>query len=536
MTLTDRPLRGILTGILTGALALTIAPTGGGQSADVIVRGTDMVAVAAAVAEHGGSVELEIGLIDAVSASVPATALDALRADGRVAEVTADARVQLAAKAGELDKRHRGITPDDAVTKTGGQKMMKGEKKGKVKTEPMDGTGIDVAIIDSGVKPGRVIKGKSLKQGVNLSFDDDDASRDGYGHGTAMASIIVGNTKTYSGSAADARVIDVKVADRSGMADISQVLAGLDWAVSNRNADDMNIRVISLSFGTDGSNDYAASPLAYAVEAAWRNGIVVVASAGNHGDSLGRLSLPAIDPYVIAVGAADVLDVTSPSDLSAASVPSWSATGDGVRNPDLVAPGRSVLAAIPEDSLIATQNPGAIENGDYILGSGTSQATAYTAGIVASMLEARPALTPDEVKAMLTSTAYDLTNVPATRDGHGVLNLSALFPDGKLIATPSNVAQIHGWSDGTGSLDGDRGSFILEDANGNLLSGENTVTGAFDRDAWLGSTWSGSTWSGSTWSGSTWSGSTWSGSTWSGSTWSGSTWSGSTWSSVRWGE
>ncbi len=570
-----RPLRGILTGILTGALALTIAPPGDGGSADVIVRGTDLDAVAAAVSDHGGDVEFEIALIDAVSARVPSAALAALTADARVIAVTADAPVALAGKSKDEDKdedkdnkkkkeskteskkerekqerekiekaekeldkdaerdanetaaastevsddldddgedlatEHRGVTPEEASHRLGGKDMDD--------ITNFDGDGVDVAVVDSGVNPSKALKGDRIEHAINLSMED--TKTDGFGHGTAMASIIAGDTKKYEGVGRGSRIIDVKVADKNGLTDVSQVLAGIDWVVSNRNTDGRNIRVMSLSFGTDGTNEYASSPLAYAVEAAWRHGIIVVVSAGNHGDSLGRLTSPAIDPYVIAVGAADLTNVSSFKDLDATVVPNWSAHGDGVRNPDIVAPGRSVLAAVSPGSRVYEENPNSIE-GEYVLGSGTSHAAAFTAGVVAAMVEANPAVTPDEVKALLRQTAHDLTHVPATQDGAGVLNLVALFPKGKLAKVIGDATQNFPVSTGDGPLDGDRGRFLLEDADGNLLTGENTVVGSFDRDAWKGSTWSGSTWSGSTWSGSTWSGSTWSGSTWSGSTWS----------------
>ncbi len=512
MTFTDRPLRGILTGILTGALALTIAPPGGGGTADVIVRGTNLAAVSAAVTDLGGDIELEIGLINAVSASVPSGLVDALSNDPRVTDVSVDAPVQLAntTDARMADTQAAGRAPVQAAREIGGAAML---------NSPYDGDGVDVAIIDSGVADVRGME--RVQHAIDLSLGDE-TGRDSYGHGTVMASILGFSSGNQRGISPNAGIIDVKVADENGLVDISQILAGIDWVVSNRNTDGRNIRVLSLSFGTDGKNAYASSPMAYAVEAAWRHGIVVVVAAGNHGDSLGRLSSPAIDPHVISVGA---LDLGTSARIGDETVPAWSAKGDGVRNPDVIAPGRSIFGASSPGSAIETQNPDARE-GMFIRGSGTSHATAFTAGIVANMLEANPSLTPDQVKRMLVSTAYDLTDVPATKDGAGAINLNRLFPNGELMAAPGARAahQNFAYSDGTGSLDGDRGSFILEDANGRRLTGEQTVLGKFDRDAWAGSTWSGSTWSGSTWSGSTWSGSTWSGSTWSGSTWSSALW------------
>ncbi len=525
----SRILRGILTGILTGALALSALPDAETQLSDVIVRGGDLDLVAAAVAQHGGVVQSRLSLIDGVAARVPTALLPALDADTRTLEVSPDAPVQLLGR--DLDQKHRGQTGEEAAIAVGGGPL--------VWNSDDDGTGIDVALVDSGIDTA-ALPGTRVVRGPNLSFDTETGDR--YGHGTAMAGIIAGNTRFFGGTAREARLVDVKVADSRGVADVSQVLAGIDWVVTNRATDGRNIRVLSLSFGTDGANPASVSPLAYAVEAAWRHGITVVAAAGNHGDELGRLTSPAIDPWIIAVGAAEV--TTDGHGGMVASVPAWSAAGDGTRNPDLVAPGRSLLGGRAPDSAVATAHPDAQE-GSYLLGSGTSQATAFTAGVVASLLEADPSLRPDEVKALLRSTARPLDADPR-RAGAGLLDLGALFPQGQLTAPPVAADQDHVWSDGSGPLDGDRGRFVLEDAEGNRLTGEQTVVGEFDRESWLGSTWTGSTWTGSTWTGSTWTGSTWTGSTWTGSTWTGSTWTGSTWTgstwtgstwtNVRWGE
>ena len=81
-------------------------------------------------------------------------------------------------------------------------------------------------------------------------------------------------------------------------------------------------------------------PLAYAVENAWKNGIVVVASGGNEGDRTTNLANPASDPHVLAVGALDSAGTVSTADDT---VPSWSTDGTERRHVDVTAPGVSVL-------------------------------------------------------------------------------------------------------------------------------------------------------------------------------------------------
>ncbi len=440
------------------------------------------------------------------------------------------------------------------------------------------GGGVGVAVIDTGINPVNGLTGNDkVTDGPDLSFDaleDDLRFRDLHGHGTNMAAIIAANNTTSGdGVAPGSHLVNVKVGAGDGTVDVSQVIAAIDWVVANRNINGSNIGVINLAYDTDAAADHRLDPLSHAVENAWRHGIVVVVAGGNDGRSIGRLGNPALNPYVIAVGAAE-------PDSAAAEgwrVPSWSSTGDDVRNLDVVAPGATVLSAGVAGSYLADSYPNAIcetKRGDVLVrGSGTSQAAAAVAGAVAVMLEDRPELTPDQVKYLLTSTATVLTNDrgdprPAKQQGHGLVNLAAALT----APTPgAEAAQTHAPSTGLGTLDAARGSFYVG-TDGDLLDGELTAFGG-DWDAatwaeastagtawsnqiytngdnsWIGGTWSGATWSGATWSGATWSGATWSGATWSGASWSGSdlvgrvvvgrvvvgaTWSGASWSGASW--
>ena len=337
--------------------------------------------------------------------------------------------------------------------------------------------------------------------------------------------------------APDARLVNVKVADSTGATDVSQVIAGIDWVVQHRHDNGLNIRVLNLSFGTDSAQGYRDDPLAFAAEVAWRNGIVVVVAAGNEGTGTGHLSDPAIDPYVLSVGANAAAGTPSVSDDA---VTDFSSRGDGVRNPDLVAPGKSLVGLRVPGSWIDKNHPEGLVNDRYFRGSGTSQAAATVSGAVADLLQQRPSLTPDQVKALLTGTAAPVPNAPAVAQGAGMINVNAAVN----AATP---AAVQSWarSTGAGSLEAARGSLHLE-RDGVRLDGERDIFGQpFDTGAmatvteagssWSGGTWNGSSWSGSSWSGSSWSGSSWSGSTWSGSSWSGSSWSGSSWSDAMWG-
>jgi serine protease AprX len=424
------------------------------------------------------------------------------------------------------------------------------------------GKGVDVALIDSGVSPvAGLAAPDKVVYGPDLSFESQApnlTNYDTYGHGTFMAGVIAGNDGSpggYRGMAPDARIISLKVATADGGTDVTQMIAAIDWVVQHAHDPGFNIRVLNLSYGTNSTQSYQSDPLAYAVEQAWRHGIVVVASAGNTGYQRGNaapgIADPGYDPYVLAVGAADSLGTPSLADDRVASFSASSSGCGSCRSPDLVAPGAHVQGLqVPNSYVDANHSEGAL--GDrYFRGSGTSEAAAVMAGAVALVLQRYPQMSPDLVKRYFQSNAQKLASYDSQAQGAGELRLAPM-----LKASPqwSYTGQHFTAATGTGTIEGSRGQDHVS-RDGVPLTGEDDIFGApvdtsalakaeaaastwsggtWNGDTWSRSTWSGSTWSGSTWSGSAWSGSTWSGSTWSGSTWSGSSWSGSTWSGSSW--
>ncbi|MCP3854033.1 MAG: S8 family serine peptidase [Actinomycetia bacterium] len=371
-----------------------------------------------------------------------------------------------------------------------------------------DGTGIDVALIDSGVAPVDGLDGTNVLHGPDLSGEGrfaEVAYLDTYGHGTHMAGIIAGQRAGEPGVAPGARIVSLKVAGADGTTTVAQVVAAIDWVVDHHDTDGLNIRVLNLSLGQAGVSDHKGDVLSAAVERAWDAGIFVVVAAGNRGETQAHLDSPAIDPYVLAVGAVD----STTSFRSRHQDPtSWTARGDGDRNPDLAAPGRSIASYRVPGSTVDQLAPKARYGDDLFLGSGTSQSAAVMSGIAARLLEDNPSMTPTDLKRTLTRASRSTA-------GKVVVGAGAIH-GGIAWRNPRTGTQDHDKAAGPGT--------------GIVAPTGSTWSGG----GWSGSTWSGSTWSGSTWSGSTWSGSTWSGSTWSGSTWSGSTWSGSTWSGNGW--
>jgi serine protease AprX len=425
------------------------------------------------------------------------------------------------------------------------------------------GKGVGVALIDTGVIQVRGLDTGNVVNGPDLSFDSQDPATayvDGYGHGTHLASIIAGRDAVgtpasytdpgrFTGIAPDANLVNVKVGAANGGVDVSQIIAAIDWVVQHRKDEALNIRVINLSYGTDSVQDSLVDPLAFAVENAWKNGIVVVAAGGNEGDTTRNLANPASDPHILAVGAMDSAGTVTTADDT---VPSWSTDGTAKRHVDLTAPGVSVLGLRVSGAAADTANPQARVGDRFARASGTSMAAAVVSGEVALLLQAKPDLTPDQVKQILTGSANGLNNVSVLMAGAGTTDLRKA-----LKTVPKAVADPAPWGTGTGSLEKSRGSFrvVLGDpATGSLSPvGEVDVFGQVwnaadwakksnDRKAWKDGQWRGVTLAAKGWKDTGASKKSWPAATWSytdkattaSGDWSARMWRDGAWSARMW--
>ena len=209
------------------------------------------------------------------------------------------------------------------------------------------GEGVDVALIDTGVSRVDGLMAPARSSTVPTSRSSPRRRTSGTSTRTGMArswpASSPANSAEYRGMAPGARIVSVKVGVADGGTDVSQVIAAIDWVVQHRRDGDLNIRIINLSYGTNSAQDYKVDPLAYAAEQAWNEGIVVVAAAGNYGfqshmNNAPALSDPAIDRYVIAVGASDSNGTLTQVDDKVPAFSPWPKRG-ATRSVDLIAPG-----------------------------------------------------------------------------------------------------------------------------------------------------------------------------------------------------
>jgi subtilisin family serine protease len=316
----------------------------------------------------------------------------------------------------------------------------------KLWSQGYNGTGVTVAVIDSGVDSdhpdfqGKLIGFYDLVNGRNdLTPGDGITAYDDNGHGTACAWLIAGSGEgtnyTYTGLAPGAKLLIVKALDSQGSADDSTIAQGIEYAVSR------NVDVISLSIGgawTESAQFPDASILA--AQAAVQAGIMVVVAAGNSGPAASSITSPGVTQEVITVGAS----------IGSTDVVAFSSRGPVIRNettpmgvvakPDVLAPGYEILSGITP-----TASANEYERitdpqftADYALWSGTSAATPQIAAVAALLIDKHPGLSPIQLKTFLMAGATDLGADPM-EEGYGLVNATK---SSEMIANTSGILTI----------------------------------------------------------------------------------------------
>lgn len=257
------------------------------------------------------------------------------------------------------------------------------------------GKGVKVAILDTGISAHSDLK---IAGGVSLvkytsSYTDDN------GHGTFVAGVIGAqdNGKGLIGEAPDASIYAVKILDTQGNGSTEDLASGINWAIQNK----MDIVNMSIAFPQD-------SPVVeQMLQTAHDQGILLIAAAGNKGTAnttQDTIEFPAKSSYVMAVTAVD-------DNLERAS---FSATG---AEADVAAPGANIVSTST--------------NGRYELRDGTSVAAPFVAGLAATLKQAYPQLTNDQLRHLIEVNSIDLGT--AGRDdlyGYGMISFQHVFDPG----------------------------------------------------------------------------------------------------------
>ncbi|HEX8335994.1 MAG TPA: S8 family peptidase, partial [Pyrinomonadaceae bacterium] len=405
------------------------------------------------ISARGGRVLRRYGSFKSAAVELPAGALAALAELPEVRYISKDRPTRLLGH----------------VSLTTGADAVRTQPASGGGTYTLDGTGIGIAVIDSGISHSH---DSFLDQNGNSRIVADvdftgsgSPAGDPFGHGTHVAALAAGNgsvaSGAYTGIAPNANVINLRALDEDGLGTTAGLLDALEWVMDNRAT--YNIRVVNISLGTAAVDSYLYDPLCLAVRGLVDAGVVVVAAAGNEGKNAdgqkvyGLIHSPGIEPSAITVGASNAFDTDARGDDGVTTYSSrgptrsyWTDSSnvvhhDNLVKPDLVAPGNKLVSAQSAGNALITAHPElqAFADGDpdhsMMRQSGTSMATPLVSGAAALLLQANPSLTPNMVKMMLMYTAQPLAGFNMFEQGAGQLNIEGAIRLAKVVRTDLNA-------------------------------------------------------------------------------------------------
>ncbi|TME99853.1 MAG: hypothetical protein E6I52_14790 [Chloroflexi bacterium] len=400
--------------------------------------------------------------------------------------------------------------------------------------------GVTVAVLDSGVASDVDLTDNQNRVVARVSFAGpmDPQHPDPGGHGTHIAGTIAGDgTRSngeYVGMDPHANVASVQVLDYKGNGRVSSVLRGLSWVLGHKR--DLNIKVVNMSLGTPPVGAYRTDPLAAGVEVAWKNGITVVAAAGNQGS--GKVESPGIDPYVITVGSTDDAGTVTLNDDTLAWFSSWGTPTASTQKPDMVAPGRKIVSIRVPGSTLDTTLPDHVvtaKNGSkYMRLSGTSMSTGIVSGAVALLLERNPNLTPDQVKHIMVMTTQrfgqNASPPPAGAAGSGLLNCYTAYSSTDRASADRGLRLGDGVARMVYSLIYG-GPLSWKDPN---YQGINWTAFTWATLPWTTAAWDNIAWDNIAWDNIAWDNIAWDQTSWDNIAWDNIAWDSSEWSNIAW--
>lgn len=283
-----------------------------------------------------------------------------------------------------------------------------------------DGTGIVIAVLDTGVGKhpdldGKVLAFHDFVNGRQVPYDDS-------GHGTHVCGILCGSGRLsegrYRGMAPGAELVVGKVLDARGDGETENMIEGLEWVLAQR--DRYRIRILNISVGIGALDDrLKEAALMRKLEQLWDEGILVVCAAGNKGPRNNSIASIGGNGRVVTVGCHDGAYFRD----HPGRCETYSGRGDPngrMRKPDLVAPGTEIVSC----NVHCRETRNGYRNA-YLAKSGTSMATPVVSGAAALLMQGDPGMTNEECRDRLLFTCTDL-GLPWNRQGFGMVNVGWL--------------------------------------------------------------------------------------------------------------
>ncbi|MCD8223178.1 MAG: S8 family peptidase [Clostridiales bacterium] len=282
-------------------------------------------------------------------------------------------------------------------------------------TGGLTGRGVGVAVLDTGCFPHEDFSDR-ISAFYDIVHRQGQTPYDDNGHGTHVCGIIAGSGLTsggrFAGIAPGCHLIPVKVLDQKGNGFSSDMITGLRLIRQKQSL--YHIRIINISIGSlSGQRFGEDSALVNEVNAAWDDGLIIVAAAGNMGPDKGSVTAPGISRKVITVGSSDDCLPVNVQGKRMIHYSGRGPTGSCICKPDIVAPGAMVASC-------------ANRSRSYTVKSGTSMSTPIVTGAIALLLERHPNLTNRDIKLLLRNRAVDL-GLPQNQQGWGMLDIRRLL-------------------------------------------------------------------------------------------------------------
>ncbi|MFJ3906320.1 S8 family peptidase [Streptomyces sp. NPDC090025] len=291
-----------------------------------------------------------------------------------------------------------------------------------------DGTGVTIAVLDTGVDRTHDDLRTQVVGEKNFSSSPDATDR--VGHGTHVASIAAGTGAKsggrFKGVAPGAKLLNGKVLDDDGFGDDSAIIAGMEWAVAE-GAD-----IVNLSLGAPDSP--GIDPLEATVDRLTaEKGVLFAVAAGNDGEfGASTIGSPGSADAALTVGAVDRDDKLAPFSSTGPRV------GDGAVKPDVTAPGVAIAAAAAAGSAIDTRPETPHPAPGYLQIDGTSMATPHAAGAAALLKQRHPAWKSAELKGALTGSAKPTDGLTAFQQGTGRIQADQALGQ-SVVAEPTSL-------------------------------------------------------------------------------------------------
>jgi serine protease AprX len=286
---------------------------------------------------------------------------------------------------------------------------------GKIE-EPIDGTGVTVVVVDSGIDAGHpdldygekvIYNYKSDVDGAYTTVENSDTSS---GHGTHCSGTIGGNGDASAGSrrgmAPGCSIIGISTGEAVA---ILNALGALEWTYdhSQPNANPHTIRAVSNSWGTNAEYNPEDSIVKVTERLTYENNVVVVFAAGNAGSDNHDGSTVTTNPYSLTPSAISVAaHLKTPTGLAYFS--SRGIASDNFTWPDFGAPGFQIWATEARKTLITANvkqaNQEDAMDGYYMAISGTSMATPHVSGLTALLWQAAPSLRTSSIRDEYSGT------------------------------------------------------------------------------------------------------------------------------------